>query len=140
MNLENGVIIEERTMKVYFFLFFAGFIASAAMILPGISGSFVLVVIGVYGTVIQAVSSLEWKVIVVVGSGILLGIITTSRIVHYFLNHYRIATYALIIGLVGGSVFAIFPGWTVGVSQMIISAIIFTAGLLTAYLLGKVEY
>lgn len=140
MNIENGVIIEERNLNIYFFLFFAGFLASAAMILPGISGSFVLVVIGVYGTVIQAVSSLEWRVIVVVGLGICIGIITTSKIVHYFLNHYRTATYALIIGLVGGSVVAIFPGWANSFLQIGISLLVFTAGLLTAYLLGKVEY
>src|SRR5690625_1609054 len=117
LNPDEGIIIENKTFTTYLLLFFAGFIASAAMILPGISGSFVLVVIGVYKTVIHAVSTFDIKVIIVVGIGIALGIVTMSKIIHYFLKHYRTATFALIIGLVIGSVFVIFPGWAIGISQ-----------------------
>lgn len=140
LNPDEGAIIEHKTLSIYLLLFFSGFIASAAMILPGISGSLVLVVIGVYQTVIHALTTLDFKVIIVVGIGIFLGIITMSKIIHYFLEHYRIATFALIIGLVIGSIYVIFPGWMTNVSELIITVIVFTVGLLTAYLLGRVEY
>ncbi len=56
-----------------YFYFFAGWLASSAMLLPGVSGSFVLLIIGAYPTVIAAVSSLNLLVIIVVGLGIVVG-------------------------------------------------------------------
>ncbi len=140
INPDEGGIITDRSFSIYVLLFFSGFIASAAMILPGISGSLVLVVIGVYRTVLNAISTLDFKVIIIVGIGIALGIITMSKIIHYFLENYRTASFAFIIGLVIGSVFVIFPGWTANISQLILCIILFAVGLVVAYLLGKVEY
>src|SRR5699024_10507994 len=62
-NLETGAIIMERSFSVYMYLFFSGFIASCAMILPGISGSLILLIIGSYATIIHAVSELEFSVL-----------------------------------------------------------------------------
>lgn len=142
VNPDNGVIIEQRSFSTYVLLFFSGILASAAMILPGISGSFVLLVIGVYHTVIRAVSELELTVIIVVGIGIAAGIITMSKIIHYFLEHFRTATFSLIIGLVIGSVFLIFrqAGWVESTSELILCTVVFIIGLLIAYVLGRVEY
>ncbi|HLR43049.1 MAG TPA: DUF368 domain-containing protein [Pseudogracilibacillus sp.] len=136
----EGAVIENKTFNTYVLLFFSGMIASAAMILPGISGSLVLLVIGVYATVIHAVTIFEIDVILIVGTGIAIGMITMSKIIHYFLQHYRIATFALIIGLVIGSVFVIFPGWAATGGMMLACILVFFIGLLTAYILGKVEY
>lgn len=140
VNGDEGTVIKDKTILTYLWLFFCGFIASAAMILPGISGSFVLVVLGAYQTVIHAVSQLDIKVILVVGIGIVIGIITMSKIISFFLQKYRIATFAVIIGLVSGSVFKIFPGWPVDLNQLLLSILTFASGLLAAYILGKVEY
>ncbi|MFS0675033.1 DUF368 domain-containing protein [Ornithinibacillus sp. 179-J 7C1 HS] len=140
LHENEGVIIEEMTFSTYVLLFFSGFIASAAMILPGISGSFILLVIGVYATVISAISNLQIDVIAVVGIGIVLGIITMSKVINYFLVNYRSATFALIIGLVIGSVFVVFPGWPDSTALVLLSVLTFAAGLFAAYVLGKVEY
>ncbi|HLR72069.1 MAG TPA: DUF368 domain-containing protein [Pseudogracilibacillus sp.] len=140
LDVEEGSVIEHRTLSTYLLLFFSGFFASAAMILPGISGSFILVVLGVYKTIIHAVSIFDIKIILTVGIGIALGIVTMSKIIHYFLSNYRIATFAFIIGLVIGSIFVIFPGWAMHFPQLILFIIVFAVGLLTAYMLGKVEY
>lgn len=136
---ESGIIYNV-TGKTYLLLFFSGVLASGAMILPGISGSFVLVVLGVYKTVINAVSTLDIKILIVVAIGIGIGIITMSKIIHFFLKHYRIATFSFIIGLVIGSIYLIFPGWAENASTMIYSIILFAVGLAVAYILGKVEY
>lgn len=133
-------VIAERNFGVYATLFFAGFLASAAMILPGISGSFILLIMGVYLTVINGLKELDIMLILVVGSGILIGLITMSKVIHYFLTNYRTGTFALIIGLVIGSIFVIFPGLPMGMSMWVMSIVTFMIGLLVAYLLGKVEY
>ena len=137
---DNGQVITDKTIGVYFTLFLSGFLASAAMILPGISGSFILLILGVYYTVINGLKELDIGIILVVGFGILIGLMTMSKVIHYFLTHYRSATFALIIGLVIGSIFVIFPGIPVGTSMWVMSIMTFISGLLIAYLLGKVEY
>jgi putative membrane protein len=136
----EGAVIEDVTLMTYVQLFFSGFIASAAMILPGISGSFILLVIGMYATVISAISNLQLDIIAVVGIGILLGIITMSKIINYFLVNFRSATFALIIGLVFGSIFVVFPGWPDSTSMILLSVVTVAAGLFVAYILGKIEY
>ncbi|GIO27142.1 DUF368 domain-containing protein [Ornithinibacillus bavariensis] len=136
----EGIIIEEMTLPIYLLLFFSAFIASAAMILPGISGSFILLVIGVYPVVIGAISNLQLDILAVVGVGIVIGILTMSKIINYFLEHYRNATFAIIIGLVIGSIFVVFPGWPSSTSVVLLSVASFAIGLFVAYILGKVEY
>ena len=140
VNPDEGGIIENKTFSTYVLLFFSGFVASAAMIIPGISGSLIMVIIGVFPTVIRAVTTLDFKIIIIVGIGIALGVLTMSKIIHYFLEHYHSLTFALIIGLVIGSIFVIFPGWAQNISQLIVSIVVFAIGLLIAYVLGKVEY
>src|SRR5690625_7908465 len=88
------------------------------MILPGISGSFILLIMGVYLTVINGLKELDIPVILTVGFGILIGLLTMSKVINYFLTHYRTATFALIIGLVIGSVFVIYPGMPTGLIKI----------------------
>lgn len=132
--------ITDITLSTYGFLFMAGFIASSAMILPGISGSFLLLVIGAYSTIINAVSEIKLDIIAVVGLGIVLGILVMSKVIHYFLENYTTATFAVIIGLVIGSIFVIFPGWPTTIQGTIISIVTFALGLFVAFILGRVEY
>lgn len=126
--------------STYIWLFLSGFIASAAMILPGISGSFLLLIIGSYTTIISAISNLNLLVVVIVGTGIILGILMMSKVIRFFLTAFPHMTYALVIGMVIGSVFVIFPGWADTAMEMIMCIVTFLFGLLFAYLLGRVEY
>ncbi|GAE93536.1 membrane protein [Gracilibacillus boraciitolerans JCM 21714] len=128
------------TMSTYLWLFGSGFIASSAMILPGISGSFLLYVIGSYTTIISAIKNLDIMIILIVGIGIFLGILIMSKVIHYFLETFPTATYAVVIGMVIGSVFVIFPGFPTNISGTVVCVISFAGGLLFAYLLGRVEY
>ncbi|MCT2534937.1 DUF368 domain-containing protein [Aquibacillus koreensis] len=132
--------IENLTLGTYGFLFLSGFLASAAMILPGVSGSFLLLILGSYSTVINAISERKFDIIIVVGIGIVLGIVVMSKIIHFFLENYTTATFAVVIGLVIGSIFVIFPGWPSTFTEMIVSVGTFGVGLLVAFLLGRVEY
>lgn len=140
VDVDPGSVIEERNMTVYGLLFFSGILASAAMILPGISGSVVFLMLGVYPTIIEVISTLDIPVILVVALGIVMGIIMMSKLIHYFLKHFRTNTFAIIIGAVIGSVFVIFPGWP-DESRLVFGCLMAGAlGLLGAYILGKIEY
>ncbi|WP_100012789.1 DUF368 domain-containing protein [Lentibacillus sediminis] len=137
---DEGGIIENLTASTFILLFVSGFIASSAMIIPGISGSFMLLLIGVYPTIIAAISNLQLAIIAVTGVGIVLGLLTMSKIIHYFLTNHYTGTFAIIIGLVIGSVFVVFPGWPGSTDLLMLSVVAFAAGLLSAYLLGRLEY
>jgi len=63
-----------------------------------------------------------------------------SKIINYFLTHFRSGTFAVIIGLVIGSILVIFPGWPDSTNLLLLSVVSFAVGLFTAYILGKVEY
>ncbi|MFD2760104.1 DUF368 domain-containing protein [Lentibacillus juripiscarius] len=140
LSAGEGTAIEDKTLSTYILLLSSGFIASSAMILPGISGSLILMIIGVYQTIINGISNLQLDVVAVVGIGIVLGIAVMSKIINFFLANYRAATFALVIGLVVGSIFVVFPGWPVESSLVLVSIVTFAMGLGAAYLLGKVEY
>lgn len=136
----DPAVIENISTSTYILLFFSGMLASSAMILPGISGSFMLLVIGIYPTIIGAISNLQLDIIVVTGVGIVIGILVMSKIINFFLQRFRHATFALIIGLVIGSILVVFPGFPGSTSLLLLSVATFAVGLLAAYILGRVEY
>ncbi|MCQ6276798.1 DUF368 domain-containing protein [Bacillus sp. V3B] len=123
----------------YLYLFFAGWIASSAMILPGISGSLMLLLMGAYATVIEAIKSLNFPVIIVVGLGIVMGLLLTSKLIRYVFHNYRTVTYAILIGFVAGSIFVIYPGWPENVLLMVMSLLSAIGGCLIAYYLSQFQ-
>jgi len=125
------------SMVQFIFLFLSGWLASMAMILPGISGSLLLLLVGVYPTVIQSIKEFQIGRMFVFGLGVLLGLFITSKVIQWIFTHYPSHTYAAIIGLVFGSIVVLFPGIP---SLIIISIIAFLGGLVAAYLLGQVEH
>ena len=106
-------------------LFFAGWAGSMAMLLPGISGSFVLLLLGVYSTAIGALSNLNLPIIAVIGAGVIVGFIVSSKIISYLLTHFRYTTFAVIIGLIIGSVFVMYPGFPKDGSFLVMSILTF---------------
>lgn len=93
-------------------LFLTGMIAICAMILPGISGSFLLVILGQYLYVIQAIHDRNLPVIVVFGGGCALGLILFSKVLKWFLARYEAPTMVFLCGLMAGSLRKIWP-WKV---------------------------
>lgn len=87
------------------------FIAAVAMIIPGLSGSFVMLLLGVYQTVISAIqiNDLNFYVIIPVAIGVVLGIILGAKIISTLMKKFRLMAYSAIMGLVIGSVYAILP-------------------------------
>jgi putative membrane protein len=90
-------------------VFLAGFLAICAMILPGISGSFILVLLGMYSTVLVAIKSLDLLFILVFAVGAGCGLLCFSRLLHWLLHRFHQATMALLTGFLFGSLTVVWP-------------------------------
>lgn len=123
--------------------FIAGVCASSAMLLPGISGSFILLLFGVYSTVTYSISEIvrfnfeALPVILMIGMGIVVGFLIASKVITYLLKHYTYLTYAAILGLVIGSLFSVFPGLPNQGLAWLASIITLLLGFIISFILGR---
>lgn len=101
----------------YIYLFLSGAIAICAMILPGISGAFILVLLGTYGTVLTGIKDFDIQLIAVFGLGCIVGLLAFSKILKYLFAHYKSLVLALLTGFLIGSLFKIWP-WKERVSDI----------------------
>ena len=90
-------------------IFIAGFIALCAMILPGISGSFMLVIMGQYAFILSAVVHLDFAVLITFIAGGACGLMSFSRVLSACFRHYPAQTNALLIGVMAGSLRTVWP-------------------------------
>ena len=91
------------------YLFLSGALAICAMILPGISGAFILVLLGSYKTVLDAVHQRDLVVILSVGLGCVVGLLSFARVLKWMFKNYRVPTLALLTGFILGSLNKIWP-------------------------------
>ncbi|MDN6179478.1 MAG: DUF368 domain-containing protein [Halomonas subglaciescola] len=87
----------------------AGSIAISAMLLPGVSGSFLLLSMGLYGTVMQAIRGLDMGIILLFGGGCAIGLMLFSRLLSWLLDRYYAATMQLLLGFIIGSLPLLWP-------------------------------
>ncbi|MGO1752490.1 MAG: DUF368 domain-containing protein [Psychroflexus sp.] len=145
-----------------FYFFFAGAIAICAMILPGISGAFILLLLGVYKDASEAVSRLDFEIILIFGLGGITGLLTFSKLLKWLFSNYKNMTLALLGGFILGSLNKIWPWKEVlkteiiggktriiaersvlpanfdGENHMIFAIFLFIVGFLTIILLEKI--
>lgn len=93
----------------YGYLILCGALAICAMILPGISGSFILLLLGAYATVLEAIADREWAIIAAVGIGAAGGLLSFTRILKWVFAKYHDLTVALLSGFLLGSLNKIWP-------------------------------
>ncbi|WP_237586622.1 DUF368 domain-containing protein [Pontibacter russatus] len=98
-----------QTPEAYWFIFLSGAIAICAMILPGISGSFLLVLLAKYEFILGAVRDLRISVVAVFGLGCLIGILAFSHVLNWALKNYHNVTVALLTGFMVGSLNKVWP-------------------------------
>ena len=91
------------------FLFLSGALAICAMILPGISGAFILVLLGSYKTILDAVHERDLKIIAVVGVGAIVGLLSFARLLKWMFARFKNATLGLLTGFIIGSLPKIWP-------------------------------
>lgn len=103
------VVTPAETPTNLLFIFLCGAIAICAMILPGISGSFILVLLGKYHYIMDAVKGLDLLILCVFGAGAFIGITSFSRVLSYALKHFRNVTMAVLAGFMLGSLNKVWP-------------------------------
>ena len=125
-------------------LLLGGAFAAFAMIIPGISGSFLMVILGIYSTVIASVSDFNLPIICVVAVGVIIGIFAGAKGVQVLLGKFPKQTYGAIFGLVIGSVFAVLPLKETAsffadgkILAFVISLVCAAAGFALAFFSGK---
>lgn len=91
------------------YLFFSGALAVCAMILPGISGSFILVLLGSYKTILNAVDEKDFKILITVALGVIFGLLSFVRLLKWMFDHYKNITLAILTGFILGSLNKIWP-------------------------------
>lgn len=114
----NGFDLTHLDLKLGIFVFFAGMIAISAMVLPGISGSTLLLIMGLYLPIITALKDLlhlNFKALPTVflfGCGVLIGAFSIVKLIRKALENFRAQTIYMIVGLMIGSIYAVIMGPT----------------------------
>lgn len=103
------VISPAEANTTYLFIFISGAIAICAMILPGISGSFILVLLGMYKFILEAVGNFEIAIILTFLAGAVIGIIAFSNVLSWLLKKYHNITIAVLAGFMVGSLNKVWP-------------------------------
>ena len=109
------IVTPTSTTNDLWFIFLSGAIAICAMILPGISGSFILLLLGKYEYMMSAVKNLDIFLLVVFAAGALVGIVLFSRLLSYLLANFYNITISLLSGFMLGSLNKVWP-WKLPVS------------------------
>ena len=156
-DIPNEELISSISAPFMVFIFFAGILAAMALVIPGISGSFVLLLLGVYPIIIFSVSSIRvyfsdvsntalllniCKVLVPLAIGVISGGLCMVKLIGMLLSKYSRIVYSIILGLLTGSVFALFKDPIVyksGFSPPIIAIgiAVFILGAALSFFMGK---
>jgi putative membrane protein len=142
---------------IVIFVFIAGIVNGASLLIPGLSGALILLMMGLYPLIISSVSSvgvylgdmgnlaLLWDICVVLlpfGAGALLGCLVIARVMEKLMRKYRKAVYAVILGFILGSLVSLFGNPMVyqsgmSTASMITGGMMFCGGCVLAFALGK---
>lgn len=128
----------EKTPIELFKVGIYGVIGAATMVIPGISGSMVMMIIGVYNAVINAVSALDIVILIPFAIGMVVGIILISKLIKLLLEKWHGYTYYAILGFILGSIIFIYPGISFDMTGLA-SIIAFAIGAIISYKVGSLN-
>ena len=145
---ENVVSFENMNIINYIMLFLVGVVAAATMIIPGVSGSFVLMLLGYYKPIVDTIGDLTkfnniWQNIMILvpfGIGVLVGIVAISKLLEFLFKKYEVKTYFGVMGFIMASIITIFTGaegLVFSVPQLLIGLMLLGIGFTAAYKLGE---
>ncbi len=129
---------EHTTPFVLPALFFGGLIIALAFVLPGISASFMLLTLGLYGLTVQAINTLNLTFLLPLGLGVVVGTVVAARLVKGCLERFPRQTFLLILGFVAGSLFTLAPGLPVA-DELWLSLACCVGGFAATYTLGRMS-
>ena len=128
---------EELSITMALPLFLVGAVAAASMVIPGISGSMVVLILGYYELMTVSISKLNMIFIIPFAIGILVGIMAILKLIKYLLDKHYTRTYSCIVGFVIGSLLMVFPGLPVGVMGYVITIVCIAIGIMLSYMVEK---
>lgn len=131
-NNFGATLYTELTPGLFALLLGASALAAIAMIIPGISGSFLLLVLGAYTTIIGAISALNIPLLIPVALGVIIGLLGGAGLVRLLLAKIPAQTYGAILGLVAGSLVVIYPGVALNL-EMLVSVFCLATGFSLAF-------
>lgn len=147
-----GMLTPRELQPQSWMFFLAGAVAICAMILPGISGSFILLMSGMYAPVLAAVTGLQLSVLSLFLLGCIIGLLSFSRFLNWLLKHYHDASLAFLVGVVLGAFYRIWPWqheqslywpWQyqqqVGDADILLAAVFAASGVAVMWLLLNME-
>lgn len=141
MSAEPAVttaLMTSRDFMSAVFLFIAGIIIAIALVLPGISASFMLLTLGLYSVTLNAINNRDIIFLIPLGLGVVLGTLATTRTIEKLLQKYPSKVYMLILGFVVGSLMPVFPGIPQGIS-LVSSAVAFVVGFIIIHFISKAD-
>ncbi len=124
----------------WFIMLTAGIIVAASFVSPGISGSTMLLVLGIYPAFIDALDTLNFKELIPIAIGGIIGLIIFSKLIDHFMRASRKSTYSAILGLTAGSVVVVFAEAimkTEGLDTVPLSILCVVGGVLIGYVLCR---
>lgn len=120
------------------FLLMGGFASAIALVLPGISVSYMLLLMGIYEETMKAIHQFNLTYLLPLGIGVLLGIIATTKLLEQAMTKHPKASYLVIIGFVAGSIAEVFPGLPEQ-NEVLFCLLMAAAGFLSIRLISKLE-
>ena len=148
--LKNGlgeVNLSTLNPGLMLLIFIVGIIAAATMVIPGISGSFVLMLLGFYKPILNTISNItdfsilshNIMILAPFGIGIIIGIILIAKLIEYLLKKHEIITYYAILGFILSSIISLFVGlfeYSFDIYQILVGTLLFIIGNIVGYKLG----
>lgn len=128
----------EMDVATFFLQILAGIAVAIGFILPGISTSYLLLLLGTYDFVMLAISSLNIVALIPFVLGFVLGVILLTRVLEICMQRYPQITYTMIIGFLIGSLYTVYPGTPSG-QEILYSLIAFVIGFVIIYYVSKKE-
>lgn len=144
---EKNVELVSLTFIDYILLFIVGMLASASMVIPGISGSMVLMTVGYYNSILATVSDIFnfanfWhnvSILIPFGLGVIVGILLIAKLITFLLNKFEVKTYFAIFGFIFSSLIVIFfkNNINFNIIEFIIGLFLMVGGFLISYFIAK---
>lgn len=137
--IPNNFLSNEGSGLVWFSTqFIAGLILSVALILPGISTTHMLMVMGLYDKVTLSIEQFNFLHLIPLGIGTLIGIVIVAKLVEKALKKYTQATYLIVFGFIIASLFELFPAMQFN-WWLVVELLMFMLGFICVYLISKFD-
>lgn len=134
MNINKGISLI-YSLK----LFVCGLLAAGTMVVPGVSGSLLLLLLGEYYNVLSYVNNRNLIAIAIIGGGAVIGIVVFAKLIDYFLKKKRTITMFFILGLVSASAFEIFPKISLNALSILFDILAFILGFALVMLVNNLD-